>query len=437
MDTNKQERERGITINVTAKEFETDTYHYSLVDCPGHKDYIGNMITGSSTTEAAILMLPAAGFETAISKGEDGKQEGQTRQHARLIFFSGIKQIIVCINKMDDPIIDFSKDRFNEIKDEAIHMLVQAGYGTDKKARTEKERIERVKQTIPIIPIAGLKGLNLVGQKATEMPWYKGFNVERIDGTTVSGETLYDALDKYVLPPKREDDKPLRVPIGQVLQLPIGVVVTGRIEQGILNKGDNVIFSPSGVTAKAFTIETHNKQMDSAHSGDNIGVNVKINEKGRFPKRGDVMCLAGEKLYEAYEFVASVAIQDHPGELKVGYTPNIMIRTAHAPCRMTEIKARLGKDTNKILVEGGDLCSMIKQGNTAKVVFRRQTPMYVEPFSKCEGLGRLAIMDGGRLVGLGKIEEVTYLTPEFKKKLDDEAKAAAEAKRALNKNKKK
>lgn len=433
MDTQKDERERGITIKSTAKEFFTSKYHYTIVDCPGHKDYLGNMISGSSTTEAALLMLPAAGFETAIAKGDDnGKLEGQTRQHARLLNFTGIKQLIVCINKMDDPNINFSESRFNEIRDEAIHMLVQAGYGTGK---NETEREENVRKTIPIIPISGLKGLNLVDNKCAEMPWYTGFSVQSIDGTNATGHTVYDALDNYIKLPKRDNSKLLRMPVSQIIPLQLGTVITGRIEQGVIKPGDNVTFCPSMINGKAFSIEMHNKQLDSAHSGDNIGINIKGMEKGRLPKRGDVMFLASEKPYEVYEYTAQIIVQDHPGELKVGYCPNVMVRTAHAACRLTEIKWRMGKETKKVKVEGGDLCLMIKQGDAAEVVFRPQKPLYLEPYSTCEGLGRIALMDSNKLVALGKVISVTYLTPELKQKLDAEAKAQADAKRLSKKKK--
>ena len=434
MDTQKDERERGITIKSTAKEFFTEKYHYTIVDCPGHKDYLGNMISGSSTTEAALLMLPAAGFETAIAKGdENGKLEGQTRQHARLLNFTGIKQVIVCINKMDDPTINFSEARFNEIRDEALHMLVQAGYGVGK---SEKERLESVKKTIPIIPISGLKGLNLIDNKCAEMSWYNGFSVERIDGTITTGHTVYDALNNYILLPKRDDKKPLRMPVSQIIPLPIGTVVTGRIEQGVLKPGDNVTFCPSMITGKAFSIEAHGRALESAHSGDNIGINIKGMEKGRLPKRGDIMFLTADKPAEVYEYTAQVVVQDHPGELKVGYCPNIMVRTAHAACRMTEIKWRLGKETNKVQVKEGELLNMIKQGDAAEVVFRPQKPLYLETYASCEGLGRIALMDSNKLVALGKVISVTYYTPEIKQRIELEAKAASDAKRLNSKKKK-
>jgi elongation factor 1-alpha len=186
----------------------------------------------------------------------------------------------------------------------------------------------------------------------------------------------------------------------------------------------------------------HNKQLESAHGGDNIGINIKGFDKALPPKRGDVMFLASEKPCEVYEFTAQIHIQDHPGELKVGYSPNITVKTAAAACRMQSINWRLGKETNKTKAVASDptqadLCKMIKQGDAAEVVFRPQKPLYLEKFDSCEGLARICLMDSSKLVALGKVTDVKYYTPELKAKLAAEAKAAADAKRATMQKKKK
>lgn len=263
-----------------------------------------------------------------------------------------------------------------------------------------------------------------------------------MDGTSVFGHTVVDALDTYFQVPKREIEKPLRMPVTQVLQMPIGIIITGRLEQGTLKPGDNVVFLPSGIQGLAFSLEMHNKQLEAAYSGDNIGINVKKLEKNRLPKTGELMVLASEKnLYESYEFTAQIVVQDHPGDLKAsedgrgGWSPNVLVRTAHAPCKMVSINWRQGKETNKTKVEGGDLCKYVRQGDAAEVVFRPQKPLFVEPYTACEGLGRICIMDSNRLVALGKITKVTPLTPELKEKLAREARETADAKRANQKKK--
>lgn len=434
-DTQDDERKRGITIKATAREFFTK-YHYTIVDCPGHSLFISNMIKGSNTAEAAILMFPAekGGFEKAIATGADGGSEGQTRQHACLINLSGIKQVICLINKMDDPSVNFSEERFNEIKAEAASMLVDAGYGGAGKSAV---KLQKVLDTIPFIPISGYLGYNL-DTKCDLMPWYKGFNVTCLDGTQAVGHTVADALDNYVQVPKREDSKPFRMPVSQIIPMPLGTVITGKVEQGTIKPGDNVMFVPSMVPGLAFSLEMHNKQLESAGSGDNIGVLVKKLEKGRMPHTGDVMVLASEKnVFETHEFTVQIEVKNHPGELKVGYCPNIMIRTAHSACRLERINWRAGKDTGKVKSTSEEHCKCIKEGDFAEVVFRPQKPLYVEAFTACEGLGRVALMDSARLVGVGRITSVTPLTPELKEKLAAEAKAKADAKRAASQQKKK
>jgi len=422
MDTEKAERERGVTIKSTSKEFFTPNYHYTIVDCPGHKDYIGNMISGSSTAEVAMLMFPASkgAFETAIAKGdEEGVHEGQTRQHARLLNISGIKQVICCVNKIDDVPAAEAAARFNEIKDEAARMLAQAGYGGGK--------VENVLKTTPFIPISGFLGHNLT-EKSDKLPWYKGYTVNKLDNTSMTGHTLLDALNDYAQLPKRDDSKPLRMPVQSVLKMKIGTIVCGRLEQGVLKPGQMVKFVPSGIIAQAFSLEMHQKSLETAHAGDNIGINLKKFDKT--PGRGEVMVLADENVFEVYEFTCQLKIEDHPGELKKGYSPQAMVRTAHAASSIQKINWRMGKDTGKTKSTSEEHCKMIKQGDFAEVVFKPQKPLYLTTYEECEGLGRVAFLDSGRLVSVAKITSVTYLTPELKKQLDAQAKAEADAKRA-------
>merc|ERR1712093_59939 len=147
MDRQKDERERGVTISCTTKEFFTKNYHYTIIDAPGHRDFIKNMISGASQADVALLMVPAnkGGFETSIQKGNHKKNEvqGQTRQHAHLLHLLGVDQIIVGINKMDDKSVNYSKDRFMEIKEEISKMLMKTGF-----------KMKR----IPFIPMSGFKG---------------------------------------------------------------------------------------------------------------------------------------------------------------------------------------------------------------------------------------------------------------------------------------
>jgi elongation factor 1-alpha len=402
MDRNKEERERGVTISCRTKEFFTDKYHYSVIDAPGHRDFIKNMISGASQADVAILMVPAnlGGFEKSIAKGNHKKQEvqGQTRQHARLIHLLGIEQVIVGINKMDEKGVDFSEERYNEIKNEVSKMLTKIGFKTKK---------------IPFIPMSGFLGHNLT-TKSDKMPWYKGFEVS-IKKKKVKGHTLLDALNDVAKPPKRHIDKPFRLPVSNVLKIKgVGSVITGRIEQGKLTKGDAIAFAPSGINGcKAFSIEMHHRTHEYAVHGDNVGINVKGLTKDFMPKTGDIMYVTNQpdpmKCVESFTVVAFC--QDHPGQLrctdkhgKGGWCPSVHIRTSKAPCQMTKINWKLGKATGGVKVENP---LFIEAGDQCEAVFTPRKPFCVDTFDNCKGLGRVAMMDSNSLVMLGRVMALT------------------------------
>jgi elongation factor 1-alpha len=409
MDKSKDERARGVTIACTTREFYTPNFHYTIIDAPGHRDFIKNMISGASQADVALLMVPAnkGGFETSIAKGnhKKGEIQGQTRQHARLCHLLGIEQLIVGVNKMDDSSVNYAEDRYNEIKGEVDKMLTKIGYKTKK---------------IPFIPMSGFKGENL-DRASDNMPWWNGFSV-KIKKETVTGVTLVDALDRVVQPPKRILDKPMRMPVSGVYNIRgVGDVITGRIEQGTLAPNVTVRFYPTNVKGKAFSIEMHHTSVPQAGPGDNVGVNVKQLPKDNMPKVGDVMCIDDPALdpeppKKAQQFTALVFVQDHPGQLKCaqpdgqggfrgGFTPSIHIRTAKAPCQMVAINWKMGKSTSNQKVEG---VPYIEAGDQAEVVFAPKMPLVVQPFDTCKPLGRIAAMDSNSLVMLGKVMDVQY-----------------------------
>lgn len=400
MDKDKAERERGVTINCTTKEFFTDSYHYTIVDAPGHRDYIKNMINGAGCADVALLLVPAesGGFETAIAKGDHGSGEvqGQTRQHARLLGLLGIEKLIVGVNKMDS--CDWSEQRFNEIKEEMTKMITQAGF--------------KPKQ-VAFIPYSGFKGENMV-DRTDKMPWYKGWKANISKDEVVEGHTLYDALEKLVKPPKRFPDRDVRIPINGIYKIKgVGDVITGRVEQGIINAGDTVRIAPRGLdNLKVFSIEMHHKTWPNAKPGDNIGMNIKGLDKANMPKVGDVISLQKDHILEAVEsFTAQVAVQEHPGQLKPGFSPGVYVRTGKSSCKMATINWKIGKKTGN---EKQDNPPFLEQGESAEVEFIPQQPIYLEKFDSCAGLGRIAVMDSNQLVMLGKVTDVKY--KPYKKK---------------------
>jgi elongation factor 1-alpha len=406
MDRQKDERERGVTISVTTKEFFTETKHYTILDAPGHRDFIKNMITGSSQADVALLLVPSDGnFVTSIAKGnlKAGEVQGQTRQHALLINLLGVKQLIVGVNKMDCSVAKYGIERYTEIANEMKSMLAKVGWKKD-----------FIKKNLPIIPLSGWIGDNLI-TKSTNMDWWKGQDVIITGGPKkdqkVHIDTLLDALENMVYVPDRDDKSAMRVPISGVYKIKgTGDVLTGRIEQGLVKPGQEVMFIPTHTSAnpctgKVFTVEMHHKNLDAAGPGHNVGMNIKGLPKGNMPRTGDIMILKSDSsLWSVKNFTAQVKVLTHPGELKIGYSPIAFVRTARSAVKMAEITWKIGKSTG-----GKKLPTppFVKANEMAELIFEPQQPFVVDSFKSCEGLGRVAIMEGNSVVMLGKVIKIT------------------------------
>ncbi|OXB71646.1 UNVERIFIED_CONTAM: hypothetical protein H355_005364 [Colinus virginianus] len=373
LDKLKSERERGITIDIALWQFETPKYHYTVIDAPGHRDFIKNMITGTSQADVALLVVPAeaGGFEGAFSK------EGQTREHALLAFTLGVKQMIVGVNKMDS--CNYSEDRFNEIQKEVAMYLKKVGYNPEK---------------VPFVAISGFQGDNMV-EKSTNMPWYKG-------------KTLVEALDMMEAP-KRPSDKPLRLPLQDVYKIGgIGTVPVGRVETGVLKAGMVLTFAPVGLTTECKSVEMHHEVLEEAVPGDNVGFNVK-NVSVKELKRGYVASDSkNDPAKGCASFLAQVIVLNHPGEIKNGYTPVVDCHTAHISCKFAEIKTRMDKRSGKTLEEAP---KCIKTGDAAMVNMEPMKPMVVEAFTDYAPLGRFAVRDMKQTIAVGVIKSVEKKEP--------------------------
>ncbi|KAG2445721.1 hypothetical protein HXX76_000327 [Chlamydomonas incerta] len=403
MDRAKEERERGVTIACTTKEFFTDRWHYTIIDAPGHRDFIKNMISGAAQADVCLLMVPADGnFTTAIQKGDHkaGEIQGQTRQHARLINLLGVKQLICGVNKMDSDTAGYKKERYDEIANEMRHMLVRVGWKDD-----------FVNKSVPILPISGWLGDNLI-TKSTNMPWYTGQEVINLKGEKIQVHTLLDALNSFVVVPERKTDAPLRLPISGAYKIKgVGDVLAGRVEQGVVKPGDEVIFLPTHTTAnpctgKVFTVEMHHKRVEKAGPGDNVGMNIKGLDKGNMPRTGDVMILkADQTLKIVKDFTAQIQTLDIPGEVKKGYSPIGFVRCGRSACRISGINWKVGKETGGKKMENP---VGLKANEMAEVVYEPTQPLIVDSFKNCEGLSRIAFLDGNTAVMLGKVVSVTH-----------------------------
>jgi len=400
MDRQKEERERGVTIACTTKEFFTEKWHYTVIDAPGHRDFIKNMITGASQADVAQIMVPADGnFTIAIQRGNHkaGEIQGQTRQHSRLINLLGVKQIIIGVNKMDCDLAKYSKDRFDEVGNEMKNMLQKVGW--------KKDFIDK---HVPVMPISGWCGDNLI-KKSTNMDWWKGADVT-VGTETIHVDTLLDCFDKMCRVPPRPSDAPMRMPLSGIYKIKgVGDVLAGRVEQGIVKPGEEVVFLPTNSVGtpcqgKVFTVEMHHKRVEEAHPGDNVGLNIKGLDKLNMPHTGDVMIYKKDtSLSQVKSFNAQIQVLDIPGEIKIGYSPIGFVRCGRSACRITKMVWKMGKETGGKKMEDPH---SLKSNEMAEVQFEPQQPLVADSYKNCEGLSRVAFMDGNGVVMLGKVTVV-------------------------------
>jgi len=346
-------------------------------------------------------MVPADGnFITAVQKGNHklGQVQGQTRQHARLINLLGVKQLVIGINKMDCDVAGYKVDRYDEIKAEMCMMLKQVGWPAG-----------FVQNKVPVMPISGWMGDNLI-EPTKNMAWWAGAKVKNQKKELITLVTLLDCLDKFVTPATRDPEKPMRLPVSGVYKIKgVGDVLTGRVEQGEVKPNEDVLFLPTHTDSnpcpgKIFTVEMHHKKLDSGKSGDNIGMNVKGLVKENMPRVGDVMIYKkDESIKTTKNFQANVSVLDIPGSIKPGYSPIGHVRCGRAACRLVEIRMRKGKETGGEEVQGA---MELKTNDAAAAVFVPQQPMVVDTFENCEGLARIAFLDGNSAVMLGKVSNV-------------------------------
>jgi len=382
LDKLKAERERGITIDIALWKFETPKYYITIIDAPGHRDFIKNMITGTSQADCAVLVVACGTgeFEAGISKN------GQTREHALLAYTLGVKQLIVALNKMDTTEPPYSEKRFDEVVGEVSNYIKKIGYNP---------------KAVPFVPISGWCGDNML-EPSDKMTWYKGWTVERKEGNA-SGKTLLESLDA-ISPPARPTDKALRLPLQDVYKIGgIGTVPVGRVETGIIKPGMVVTFAPQNLTTEVKSVEMHHEALEEAGPGDNVGFNIK-NVSVKDIRRGNV---CGDSKQdppkETKQFTAQVIILNHPGQISAGYTPVLDCHTAHIACKFHELKEKCDRRSGKTLEEAP---KSLKSGDAGIVDLIPSKPMCVEAFSDYPPLGRFAVRDMRQTVAVGVIKAV-------------------------------
>lgn len=360
MDQSKEERKRGVTIDLAHKKFDTDKYYFTIIDAPGHKDFIKNMITGASQADAAVLVVSAS----------DGVMQ-QTREHIHLSKIFGVKQMIIAVNKMDA--VNYDEKKFNDVKAEVTKVLQGIGFKAEQ---------------VPFVPISAYLGENVV-KKATKLPWYKG-------------PSLIEALNN-LSQPERPTTLPLRLPVQDVYNVTgIGAVPVGRVETGEMSVGQNVIFMPSGAKGDVKSIEMHHEPYQKVGPGSNVGFNVRGVAKDQI-KRGDVCGPLDNPPTIAKKFLAQIIVLNHPTVITAGYTPVFHIHTSQTACKFTKIVKKLDPKTGATVAENPDF---IKTGDSAIVEVEPTKPMVIEEKAKIPQLSSFAIRDMGQTIGAGVCVQV-------------------------------
>ena len=368
MDDLKEERERGVTIDIAHRRFDTQKYYFTIIDAPGHRDFVKNMITGTSQADGAVLVCSAA----------EGIQD-QTREHVYLSKTLGVSQLICAINKMDRQEVAYKESKFNEIKEEMTKLLKSVGYKVDTQ--------------VVFVPISAFKDDN-INKASPNMPWFKG-------------PTLLQALDNLVVPSK-PTDKPLRLPVQDVYTITgIGTVPVGRVETGKLKVGDKIVFMPGGKTGEVKSIEMHHEAVQEAMPGDNVGFNVRGIDKNDI-RRGEVAGPASNPPTVVESFTAKIQVLNHPSVITAGYTPVFHLHTAQVACEFTELQKRLDPRTGQVAEENPQT---LKTGDAAIVKITPKRPLVIERYKDFPQLGRFAVRDMGQTVAAGVVDDV-------KKKVD-------------------
>ena len=356
MDQLKEERERGLTIDLMYKGFNSDKFYFTIIDVPGHRDFIKNMITGASQADAAILVVSC----------KDGIQE-QTKEHMYLAKVLGIKQIVVAVNKMDA--VNYDESKFKSVKDEVDKLLKGIGYDTGK---------------VLFVPLSAYVGDNVV-KKSTNMDWYKG-------------PTLIAALDQSVVAPEKPVDKPLRLPVQDVYNITgVGTVPVGRVETGVLKPGDKIVFKPSGAEGEVKSVEMHHKQLDKAEPGDNVGINIRGISKKDI-RKGDVIGHINKPPTVAKGFTGQIIVLQHPTVITKGYTPVFHMHTAHVACKITALVKKIDPKSGATIKENPDT---LKSGDAAIIKVEPTQPVSIEKQADFPQMAKFAIRDMGKTVAAG------------------------------------
>lgn len=359
LDSFQEEREGEMTIDTVQIPFKGEKYLYNFIDCPGHKEFVKNMVTGASYGDMTMFLVSA--------KPGEGVQS-QSKEHAWLAKKLGLEKMVVAVNKMDT--INYDKKKFDIIVADVKKMLLAMGYDM---------------KNIQFVPVSAMKGDN-VSKKSENMRWY-------------TGRTLVEALESLAVASKPPIDKPLRIPVQDSYEIGGERIVVGRLEYGELKVGDKVVLKPSGELGTIESINIWNKEKTEAVAGNNIGFKVggisSVN-------RGNVFGHLENEPNVAKEFTAEVFVLEEGGEIKVGKNYMVRCGTAHVQCKVKSIISKIDPRSGLVIE---DNASDLATDDAGIVKFSAAEPFVVESQSELPQLGRILVRDTGVTIAVGIVIE--------------------------------
>ncbi|XP_006876415.1 PREDICTED: eukaryotic peptide chain release factor GTP-binding subunit ERF3B-like [Chrysochloris asiatica] len=371
LDTNQEERDKGKTVEVGRAYFETEKKHFTILDAPGHKSFVPNMIGGASQADLAVLVISArkGEFETGFEKG------GQTREHAMLAKTAGVKHLIVLINKMDDPTVNWSIERYEECKEKLIPFLKKVGFSP--------------KKDIHFMPCSGLTGANLK-EKSEFCLWYPGLPFI----------PYLDNLPNF----NRSIDGPIRLPIVDKYK-DMGTVVLGKLESGSIFKGQQLVMMPNKHNVEVLGILSDDAETDSVVPGENLKIRLKgIEEEEILP--GFILCDPNHLCHSGRTFDVQIVIIEHKSIICPGYNAVLHIHTCIEEVEITALISLVDKKSGE---KSKTRPRFVKQDQVCIARLRTAGTICLETFKDFPQMGRFTLRDEGKTIAIGK---VLKLVPE-------------------------
>ncbi|RWS12008.1 Eukaryotic peptide chain release factor GTP-binding subunit ERF3A-like protein [Dinothrombium tinctorium] len=370
LDTNPEERDKGKTVEVGRAYFETEHKHFTLLDAPGHRGYVSNMIGGATQADLAVLVISArkGEFETGFERG------GQTREHAMLAKTTGVKHMVVLINKMDDPTVEWKEERYNECKEKLLPYLKKCGFNP--------------KTELYFLPCSGLTGANLREHNPDHCPWY-------------SGPTFLEYIDN--LPSfNRQVEGPFRMPIIDKYK-DMGTVVLGKVESGGTRKGSQLLLMPNRKPVEVLQLWSDEDDVNQVNSGENVRIKLKGVEEEEV-SAGFVLCDVNSPCNVGKIFDAQVAILEHKSIICPGYSAVLHIHAAVEEVIVKNIICLIDKKTGEKIK---NKVRFVKQDQLA--IMRLECVgglICMETFKEFQQMGRFTLRDEGKTIAIGKVMRV-------------------------------